>query len=259
MATAALDPHLLWQLTVTGMRRRSTDRLLGVAWWFLDPLLLVAVYALVFGDWIGLGRHPDQQAYPLFIACGLVPWRWFTLASAQGSSAFTEQATVLSSTPIDRETVLLSQWLAATGQALPGVVVLVACMIFYGRPLTWNLLFVPLPLLVLAMLGLGISYLLCPLRVMLPDLGNLYEVLLRLVWFLSPGIYALSRVPDRVRSWYVALNPFAGIFEGVRRPIHAGLPPDWQALAWSALWAAALLLLGRFVFRRLASDAVRML
>jgi ABC-type polysaccharide/polyol phosphate export permease len=259
MAMASLDPHLLWQLTVSGMRRRSSDRLLGVAWWFLDPLLLVAVYALVFGDWIGLGRHADQRAYPLFIACALVPWRWFALASTQGSAAFTDQTAVLASTPVDREAVLLSQWLAATGQSLPGVVVLLACMVFHQVPLTWNLLFLPLPLLVTGLLGLGVAYLLCPLRVMLPDLGNLYDALLRLAWFLSPGVYSLSHVPESLRGIYVASNPFAGVLEGVRRPIHAGLPPDWHALFWSALWAVGLLLLGRLVFRRLAGDAVRML
>jgi ABC-type polysaccharide/polyol phosphate export permease len=259
MTAPAQHAHLLWQLTATSMRRLSSDRLLGVAWWFLDPLLLIAVYALVFGDWIGLGRHSDQQAYPLFVACALVPWRWFALATSQASSAFTNNATVLTSTRVDREAVLLSQWLAATGQALAGVAVLVGCMVVYGRPLTANLLFVPIPLLVLGCLSLGVAYLLCPLCVMLPDLGNLYDAVLRLTWFLSPGLYALARVPDALRGRYVALNPFAGILEGVRRPVHAGLPPDWSALAWSALWAVLLLLAGRFVFRRLAADAVRML
>ena len=259
MSAPALDPNLLWQLARAGMWRRSSDRVLGVFWWFLDPLLLIAIYALVFGDWLGLGRHAAQRDYPLFVACALIPWRWFALATTQGAAAFTEHAAVLCATRVDRESVLLSQWLAATGQSLAGVAVLVACLLLYGPAPSWNLLWLAAPLGVLGALSLGVAYLLCPLRVMLPDLGNLYEAFLRLAWFLSPGLYALAVVPERVAPAYVALNPFAGIFEGVRRPLHAGLPPDWNALVWSAVWAAALLVAGRFAFRRLAGDAVRML
>jgi ABC-type polysaccharide/polyol phosphate export permease len=254
-----LDPHVVWRLALAGMRRRSSDRALGVLWWLLDPLLLLGVYALVFGNLLGLGRHPEQQAYPLFVACALVPWRWFTLASTQGGAAFTTHTAVLSSIPIDRESVLLSEWIAATGQSLPGLLVLLGAMAVYGLPITANLLLVLPALIVQGLLGLGVAYALCPLSVMIPDVGNLYAALLRVLWFLSPGLYALDRVPTSLRSLYVALNPLAGVFEGIRRPIHAGAPPDWTALAWSAAWAVLLLVAGRALFRRLAGDAVRML
>jgi ABC-type polysaccharide/polyol phosphate export permease len=254
-----IDWPLLWRLSVAGMRRRTSDRLLGAAWWLLDPLLLVAVYALVFGGLLGFGRHASQHAYPLFVACGIVVWRWFVLASTQGAAAFTQNAPVLLSMPVDRETVLLSEWLAATGQSLAGVAVLLGAMALYGAPFTVNLLLLPLPLLVMAALGLGVTYALCPLGVMVPDVGNLYAAALRVIWFLSPGLYALDLVPARARGLYVALNPLAGVLEGVRRPIHAGLPPDWGALLWSVAWGVALLLGGRALFRALSDDAIRML
>lgn len=253
------DLHLIWRLTLAGMRRRTADRVLGVAWWALDPLLLIGVYALVFGGLLGLGRHAAHEAYPLFIACAIVPWRWFALASTQGAGAFTQNTTLLASLPVSREAVLLAEWLAATVESLPGVAVLVAIAIAYGAPLGASLLWLPIPLAVLAALALGVAYLLCPLAVMLPDTANVYAALLRLLWFLSPGLYALAAVPEPLRGVYVALNPLAGVLEGVRRPIHAGVAPEWPALACSAVVAAALLALGRVVFRRTADAAVRML
>lgn len=255
----ALDWTVVWRLTLANVIGRVSDRVLGAVWWIIDPLLLIAVYALVFGNFLGFGRHPDQRAFPLFVACALIPWRWFTLASSQGAAAFSRNATVLSSIPVNREAVLLSEFLAATGQSLAAVGVLLVAMVVYGCPITWNLVFLAPPLVVLAGLGLGVAYLLCPFFVMLPDLRDLYAALLRLGWFLSPGLYPLSRVPESARGVYVALNPLAGVLEGVRRPIHSGEPPDWNALAWSAAWAVALLVLGRFVFRRLSNDAARML
>jgi len=256
---APLDWTVVWRLTIANVVGRVSDRVLGAVWWLLDPLILIGVYALVFGSFLGFGRHPDQRAYPLFVACALIPWRWFSLASAQGAAAFSRNAIVLSSIPVNREAVLLSEWLAATGQSLAGVAVLLVAMGIYDCPITWNLLLLLPPLAVLGALGLGVAYLLCPFFVMLPDLRDLYTALLRLGWFLSPGLYPLSRVPASVRGVYVALNPLAGVLEGLRRPIHAGLPPDWHALAWSAAWAIGLLVVGRAVFHRLSNDAVRML
>lgn len=258
-SVAALDWFVVWRLSAAAILRRVGDRVLGALWWILDPLLLVGVYALVFDGFLGFGRHPEQNAYPLFLACALIPWRWFALATTQGGGAFTRNASVLSSIPVNREAVLLSEWIAASGQAFAGVAVLLAAALWYGAPLGWNLVFVIAPLGVLGALALGVAYLLCPLFVMLPDLRDLYAAMLRIGWFLSPGLYPLARVPESVRPLYEALNPFAGILEGVRRPIHAGLQPEWGALAWSALWAVVLLVVGRFVFRRLAPDAVRML
>ncbi len=256
---APLEWTVVWRLTLANVARRVSDRVLGAAWWLLDPLILLGVYALVFGTFLGFGRHPGQEAYPLFVACALIPWRWFSLASAEGGAAFARNATVLSSIPVNREAVFLSEWLAATGQSLAGVAVLLVAMLVYGRPLTGNLLFLLPPLVVLGALGLGVAYLLCPFFVMLPDLRDLYAALLRLGWFLSPGLYPLARVPESARGVYVALNPLAGVLEGLRRPIHAGLAPDWHALAWSAAWAVVLLVVGRAVFHRLSNDAVRML
>jgi ABC-type polysaccharide/polyol phosphate export permease len=218
------DRNVLWQLTQTGMRRRTSDRVLGVAWWLLDPLLLVGVYALVFGGLLEFGRHAEQNAYPLFVACALIPWRWFAMASTQGASAFQQNHTLLLSTPVHRETVLLSEWISASAQALAGVALLLALMLVYEVPITWNLLWLPLPLAVLGALALGVAYFLCPLGVMLPDVGNLYAALLRLVWFLSPGLYALSRVP---RGRNLRRSESFGHSRSVRRPIHAGLP-DWE-------------------------------
>ena len=65
--------------------------------------------------------------------------------------------------------------------------------------------------------------------------------------------------PEAYRQIYIYANPFVGILEGIRRPIHDGLPPNWEALAVSALWALIILLFGRVFFLRLQHDAVRML
>lgn len=248
----------LW-LTFSMVRRGTADRLLGAWWWVIDPLVLIGVYAIVFGEWMGLRHGPEGGAYALFVASALVTWRCFSLATASGANAFLRNTSLLTSVPISREVVLLSEQAAALLRSLAGLPVLILFMLVYETPFTWNLALVPLAMATLVLLSAGVAYVLCPLTTLLPDVTDAYAAWLRLAWFLSPGVYSLARVPEDFRPWYVALNPFVGIFEGVRRPILEGLPPLWDALGWSALWAVTLCFVGRTLFRRWSHDVIRML
>ena len=231
----------------------------GSLWWILDPLVMIAVYVTVFSGILGAIGLGDRETYPLFLACGLIPWRWNAVSTARCANAFLANSGLLTATPINRDAVFLAEFSASSIQALMGIPVLLIFMVYYERAFTLNLLWLPVPLLVLGILICGIGYSLCGLTVLLRDTGNAYAALLRILWFLSPGLYGLDRVPEAWRQIYIYSNPFAGILEGVRRPIYNGLPPDWEALAASALWALTTLLFGRLFFLRLRNDAIRML
>jgi ABC-type polysaccharide/polyol phosphate export permease len=247
------------RLTAASLRAYSSQRLLGWLWWILDPLILIAVYALVFGELLHLRQGPEGTDYPFFLTCALVPWRWFSLATRRGGGAFVTSTPLLSSTLVNRRVIVTSQAAAATIECLLGLVVLLAMMIVYERPWSPALLMMAAPLAVMALHILAISYLLAPLMVMLPDLGNFYEMFLRLGFFLTPCLYSLERVPEAHRGWYVIVNPLVGVIEGIRRPMYEGLAPLWEPLGWSAAWAVMLLIIGNWSFKRLGNDAIRML
>ncbi len=249
----------LARFTIAAVRRQLSDRLLGWTWWLLDPLIHIGIYALVFGEWLGIRGEGSEVDYPLFLACSVLPWRWFTQATSNGASAFRQNASLIASAPVSRDAILLSELGAASLQALVTIPLLFFFMISYERPMTPSLVWLPLPLLAMGLLSAGIAYLLCPLTVMLADVSNALSVTLRAAWFLSPALYSLDQVPVEFRWTYAAINPLVGILEGIRRPIFDGLPPLWWPLLWSALWAFGLLWIGRWTFRRLQSDAVRLL
>lgn len=250
---------LFVRLTQTGITRQTSQRMLGWLWWLIDPLAMITVYAMVFGGLLGVSRVSSIDAYPLFLACALIPWRWFNLAAQKGGAAFTQNAALLTSMPVSRDTIVLSEQAAVTVQGLMGLPVLGIFMLVYDVELTWNLLFVPLPLVVMGALAVGVGYLLCPITVIVPDVANAWAVAMRVVWFLSPGLYSLEQFPEEWRGVYSHLNPLVGVFEGVRRPVHDALPPLWGPLCASAAWAVGVVVVGRWVFRRLSPVCVRML
>lgn len=250
---------LFLRLTRTGIIRQTSQRLLGWLWWLIDPLAMITVYAMVFGGLLGVSRVSAIDAYPLFLACALIPWRWFNLAAQKGGAAFAQNASLMTSMPVSRDAIVLSEQAAVSVQGLAGVPVLGVFMIVYDVAWTWNLLYVPLALVTMALLAVGVGYLLCPLTVIVPDVANAWSVAMRVVWFLSPGLYSLEQFPEEYRGAYSLLNPLVGVFEGVRRPVHDGLPPLWGALGASFVWALLVFAVGRWVFRRLSPVCVRML
>ena len=251
--------RIFWRLTLASMQGFTNQRLLGWVWWLIDPLALIGVYALVFGVILGMREGPEGAAYPFFLTCALVPWRWLSLATRRGGAAFLTNAPLLSSTLVGRRLVMSSQVASASLECLMGIPVLLVFMLVYDRPFTLELLWLPVPLLVLGVLVMAVSFMMCPLMVMLPDLGNAYDVFLRVAFFLTPCVYSLERIPADLRDTYVAVNPLAGIIEGIRRPLFDASPPLWDALGWSAVWAVGLFVVGHWMFKRLGNDAIRML
>lgn len=260
-----MDAALTWRLTVAALQRFTTQRMLSWAWWIIEPLILITVYAVV----IGFIRRNPVQDYPLFLACAVIPWRWYTVSTTRGANALLSNAGLLTATPVNRESVVLAEVAAATIEALLGIPVLLGFMLVYGKEPTWALAWLPLPLIVLGALTCGVSFLLSPVNVLLRDTANSYAAFLRVLWFLTPGLFALDEVAVTatlpgtavelpLRNMLIWLNPFTGIIEGVRRPIMEGLPPHWTALLASALWALVVIFIGRRVFRRLAHAAIRM-
>ena len=250
---------LFVRLTKTGIARQTSQRLLGPAWWLLEPLAMITVYAMIFGGLLGVSRVSAIDAYPLFLACALIPWRWFNLAALRGGASLIQNASLLTSMPVSRDAIVLSEQAAVAVQGLSGLPVLAIFMFVYECPITWNLLFVPIPIVIMVFLSLGVGYLMCPLSVIVPDVANAWSVTMRVVWFMSPGLYSLEQFPEKWRGLYSLLNPFVGIFEGVRRPVHDALPPLWGPLGASAVWAVIAFVLGRWVFKRLSPVCIRML
>jgi len=251
--------ELTWRLTVAALGRFTSDRVFGLWWWAVDPIIMITVYAIVFGNFFNLMGRDVPAAYPLFLACALIPWRWFSVSATRGANSFLANSGLLISTPVNRRALVMSELLASTFEAAVGILILVGFMLYYDRTMTWNLALLPLPLLIMGTLAAGISLLLCPLTVLFRDFSNIFAATLRPIWFLSPGLYSYHDVPERYRMTWAALNPFVGIFEGIRRPIHDGTTPLWTPLAFSAAWAIVMLLFGNWAFRRFGNASVRML
>ncbi len=253
--------HLIWALTLSNLKRQNKSSALGYLWWLLDPLLMTGVYYLVVGVLFHRG-NPPEQPYLLFLLCGLISWKAFSDSVGQSVLAIRAQAAIVKAISFPKAVLPLAVVLSNTAYFLIAILVAVGLAVYYGPEHgTWpNLYYLMLPGVVLlqVLVTAGLSLLVAALGVLYQDTGNITGHVLRMWYFLSPGLYSLSMVPERARPIF-RLNPFAELMTAYRDILIHGRCPAWEDLGLAAALGLASLLAGFLVFRRLEGRLVQRL
>ena len=239
--------ELLYFLIWRDMKVRYKQTALGVAWAIMQPLFTMVVFTLFFG-W--LARVPsDNIPYPIFAYAGLLPWTFFANAITTSSNSLVGSANLITRVYFPRMIIPV----AAIGAGLVdfgiAFTMLIPLMVYYQISPTWSLLLFPVFALLTTLLALGMGMWLSALNVRYRDVRFVLPFLIQLWMFLSPVIYPMSFLPEKVRR-VVAFNPMSGIIEGFRSSLF-GLPFNWRMLALSAALTIALLIYSSYYFRRM--------
>lgn len=252
----------LWRYRsfVTSMVRREFQArylgsVLGTLWSVLNPLAMIFIYTVIFGQ-VMRNRLPgvdDGTSYGIFLCAGLLPWTMFTETLQRCTTVFVDQGNLLKKMTFPRATL---PTIVAASSLLSFAIIfglLLLVMILLGRfPGVALLGFVPLLLLQQAIaVGLGVA--LGVVNAFFRDVGHVVGILLQFWFWFTPIVYPLSILGSRARL-LVALNPMAALVDGYQGILLRGTSPDWAALAPHVFLAVAALITGRFVFRRLAGE-----
>src|SRR5262245_48547229 len=239
---------LFWFLVWRDLKVRYRQTLLGVIWVVLQPMLTMAVFAVVLGQLVGVPS--DGVPYPLFAYAGLLPWLFFSSAVTTGAASLVGSAHLLSKVYFPR--VLLPA-AAATARLLDfavGSVGLLALLLIYRVPFTPSaLVIVPIAVAVELTLAVGVASFLSSLNVKFRDIGFVVPLLLQLGMFMTPVLYHWTLVPSRWR-WVIVANPLTGVIESYRSAL-LGRALPWQALFVSVAAALLQLAIGLWEIRRM--------
>lgn len=239
--------EVLYFLVWRDIKVRYKQTLLGVAWAIIQPLFTMLIFSLFFGRLAGLPS--DGIPYPLFAYAGLVPWTFFANAVSNGGNSLIGNPSLITKVYFPRLIIPC----AAVGAGLMDFAItfvfLLVLMVPYGVVLTWNLLMVPVLIVLTTLLALGIGLWLAALNVQYRDVRYALPFLIQLGMFATPIIYPSSLVPAEWR-WLLALNPLAGLVEGYRAALF-GREWDWTAFSISSTITLVLLVVFAYSFRRM--------
>ena len=239
--------NLLQFLVGARLRLWTQDRVLGFWWWLLEPMAMTATYFFMVQIAFRGGGIPN---YPLFVMCAMLPWVWFSTAGSLAIHALVRNGRLIKSFRVSYLVFPSAEVLATTVRFAASLVILIVPMIYYGIAPTRQLLWMPLVIAVQLVFTLGMAYWLAISQVYIEDTINVWQVVTRIWFFLSPSIYAVEIVPERLRPWYM-LNPFAVFFSSYREIVIHGTTPMLGYLTITAALGAILMLTGVLMMRRL--------
>jgi ABC-type polysaccharide/polyol phosphate export permease len=249
------------------IRRRGANTLLGNVWWVLDPLLLMLVYVVLVAI---IARRPIDD-YPLFIFAAILPWKWFTSAVIDATGSIVNHHRLIKQIAFPKIVLPVAATTAGVVGFGFGMIPLAGIMVLYLDRLSPLILLVPVIAVVQYAFTIGVALLVAAGNVFVRDLGNVMRHLLRLWFYLSPGLYSLSMLDevDLIREQPVLLtiaaaNPFAVLFEAYRSVIYGtvdGPPvmPDWAALAILLVVSLGFVAVSTVTFKRLEPTFAKVL
>jgi len=226
---------------------RYKQTAIGVAWALIRPALTMLVF-VVFRRLAGVqrGSIPD----PILVFAAVLPWQFFSSALSESSSSLISNANLVSKVYFPRILMPFATVVTSLVDFLVTVSILAALMIWYHFVPGWQLIVLPLLVLLTFCLALGSGLFLSALNVEYRDFRYIVPFIVQLGVFISPIAFTTANVPARWRPLY-ALNPLAGIIDGFRWSILDGrVPLDSNMLATSAAVTFALLIGGGWYFRR---------
>lgn len=251
----AANLTLFWQLLRRDVQERYTGTVLGMAWLVLQPLLMLLVYALVFGDILQLrtGVQASSGQFAAFLFTGLMGFNALAEVVARSPALLLERRELLLHSPLPA--VLLPLIPVASSLVLEflSLLLLVVWLCWQGQCPWWGVaLFLPV-LLVRVLLSLGLAYWLAVLGVFLRDLRQLMPPLLGVLLLLSAIVYPPEVVPEAFQPWLHA-NPLAQLAQVYRAVLLHG---EFPMVTWLGLTVLAmvLLVLGIGLFQRLLPRA----
>jgi ABC-2 type transport system permease protein len=245
---------LLWLTSLTEFRVRYVGSSLGYAWTLLRPLLFFGVIFVVLRELIGFGA--DIEHYAAMLVLNIILFQYFSDATNRAVRSVSARENMVRKMQFPRIVIPLSVSLTAGFTLLLNLVAGFVLIVSTGvapRP-TW-LLF-PLVLLALVLLTTGVSLILSVLFIRSEDVAQIWNLISRMLFYLSPVLYPIELVPDALRS-IVALNPLAPILVQAREwVIDPGAPSAVAAAGGVAgvlvplALLAAICALGLWLFER---------
>jgi homopolymeric O-antigen transport system permease protein len=225
--------QLIWQMSKREVLGRYRGSVMGLAWSFFNPVLMLAVYTFVFSvvfksRW-GVDGDESKTQFALVLFVGLIVHGLFAEVLNRAPSLILSNVNFVKRVVFPLEILPVIAMGAALFHSLISLAVLLAAFALSNGYLHWTAIFTPLVLLPLVILTTGLAWMLASLGVFLRDVGHTIGIITMVMMFLSAVFYPVTAVPERFRPWFMA-NPLTFTIQQAREVLVWGHLPEWSGL-----------------------------
>lgn len=239
--------QMIFSLVRKDLRGRYKGSLLGFLWTFINPLLQLFVFTLVFSIIMKAG----YEQYYLFLFVALVPWMFFASSIQDGSTSVLRDKEMIKKIYFPREVMPIATVTSGFVNMILTFVVIFIVLFVSGRGLNvLALLCLPVVMLVEYILCLGIAMIVSALTVYFRDLQYILGIIVMALQYLTPVMYGPDMLPDWILPFF-QLNPMTPIITIYRDILYWKQVPDLTVLLYSLFLGVIFVTVGYFMFNRL--------
>src|SRR5215213_6364217 len=225
--------QLIWQMTRREVVGRYRGSIMGLAWSFFNPVLMLIVYTFVFSvvfkaRW-NVGGNESKTDFAIILFTGMIVFNLFAEIVNRAPGLIIYNVNYVKKVVFPLEVL---SWVALGSVLFHSLVSLFALLLaqfILNQSLPWTILLFPLVLLPLVFASLGAAWFLAAFGVFVRDVGQITGVFTTILMFLSAVFYPLSALPERYQN-LLKLNPLVLIITESRNVLIYGSLPDWLSL-----------------------------
>ena len=241
--------QLIVQMTRREVVGRYRGSVMGLAWSFFNPILMLVVYTFVFSvvfkaRW-GTGGDESQTTFAIVLFVGMIVYGLFAEMANRAPGLILSNTNYVKKVIFPLEILPVVSLGAALFHALISLGVLMIAILLINGGLVWTVIFFPLILMPLLIATLGVAWFLASIGVFARDVGQTISIFTTVLMFTSPVFFPVSSIPEKYQIWLM-LNPLTFVIEQSRAVMIFGKQPDWAglaiyagaslAVAWAGYW-----------------------
>jgi lipopolysaccharide transport system permease protein len=240
--------QLIWHLVKRDFSVQYKGSFLGVLWSLLLPLTQLLILIYVFQRVIPL----DIEDYPVFVFCALLPWTWFSNCLNSAPNVFKWNRDLVLKPKFEPLKLIVVNILTNFLLFLIALPVLFFICFLYDRPISVNLIFLPLLILIQALLIFGLAIVVAVLNIFFSDVQYLVYVLVSMLFFLTPVFYGYTEVGTGVTS-LLSLNPLAALIHNYRSIFYYGVNPEWKQVLYALTISTIICIIGYILYNKMVN------
>ena len=230
------------------IRGKYKGSFLGVLWSFVNPLLMTIVYAIVFPY---LLRNTEPH-YVTFIVVGILPWNWFTMNMALGTTTILANASIIKKVYFPREILPISVVTSGMINFLISCLIILLFLIFSGIGLSKYIFLLPIIVIAQYLFTLGLIFITSAIEVYVRDLEYIINFLVSMLFYATPILYSPTMFADSKLSILFKINPMSIIVNAYRDIFFYGNMPHIKTLITLILGCILFCYLGLLFFKKMS-------
>lgn len=228
------------------IRGKYKGSFFGVLWAFINPLLSVFVYAIVFKYIMRF----NIENYLIYLISGIIPWTFFTSSVTAGLNSVLFNANLIKKVYFPRVILPISSTTSCLVNFCISCIIVLLFVIFSGVGLSLNILFLSLIVLINYIFCLGISLILSAIEIYVRDIEHIVTFFISMLFYATPILYTSEQVPVEM-SFILKINPLAYFIEAYHSIFYAKEIPNMFNLGIISLISVVVLFIGYRIFDKL--------